>query len=104
VSTSQDNSERLWRVFSSTQDLIDNAKIIVPRCLTRAQRQIVFLDVVPPAWCIDMEKWPYDAPVWKDWLKYQRANMKPPTPDTPEWKTWIAAQQTNSVTPNKGKN
>jgi hypothetical protein len=38
-----------------------------------------------PAWCIEMEKWPYDAKVWKDWLTFRRANADPPLPGTPEW-------------------
>ena len=32
----------------------------------------------PPAWCIEMEKWPYNTPEWKQWLANVRAGKKPP--------------------------
>jgi hypothetical protein len=47
----------------------------------------------PPAWCIEMEKWPYDTQDWKDWLQFKRAHADPPLPDTPEWKEWRAARR-----------
>src|ERR1700722_6182043 len=80
---------RIWRVFPWTQELIDEAKRVAPRCLTRTERAKAFLDPKPPTWCIEMEKWPYQSQDWKDWLKFKRANANPPLPDTPEWKKWI---------------
>jgi WD40 repeat protein len=84
---------RIWHVFPTTQDLIDDAKEVVPRCLTRPQRDEAFLDPTPPAWCIEMEKWPYQTHDWKDWSTYTRANESPPLPGTPEWQSWAAARQ-----------
>ena len=76
-----------------TQALVDHAKQVVPRCLTRDQRAQYYLDPAPPAWCIEMEKWPYHTQDWKEWLKYKRANANPPWPDTTEWRSWLAARQ-----------
>ena len=42
VTSSLDKTTRLWKVFS-TQELIDYANKIVPRCLTNQQRQRFFL-------------------------------------------------------------
>jgi len=69
---------------------VDEAKKDVPHCLTGDERAKVFLAPEPPAWCIEMNKWPYQSQDWKDWLKYKRANANPPLPDTPAWETWIA--------------
>ena len=84
---------RVWRVFSNTQDLVDDTKNVVPRCLTREQREGAFLDPTPPAWCIEMKKWPYQTQEWKDWLRYTRTNDSPPLPDTPTWSSWVAARE-----------
>jgi WD40 repeat protein len=84
---------KIWRVFPTLQDLIDNAKQFIPRCLTREQREKAFLDPEPPDWCIKMEKWPYQTQDWKDWVKFNRANLNPPLPDTPKWQAWLAAHQ-----------
>ena len=67
----------------------------VPRCLTGFERRNSFLDPAPPAWCIEMEKWPYQTHDWKDWLRYKRADADPPLPDTPQWRDWIAARKAN---------
>jgi hypothetical protein len=73
---------RIWRVFSTPQNLIDEAKTLVPRCLVLERRAKAFLEPEPPAWCIETEKWPYQAPAWKDWLAAKRANVERPLPDT----------------------
>ena len=97
VTASWDKTARVWRVFAATQDLVDDAKNIVPRCLTREQRTKAFLDTAPPAWCIEMAKWPYQSQDWEDWLKFKRANVNPPLPDTPEWAAWMAAHRVESA-------
>jgi hypothetical protein len=88
ATASRDNTAWLWQVFPTTQDLIGDAKKRVPRCLTREQRETAFLDPAPPAWCVEMEKWPNHTQDWKDWLKYKRAHDDPPLPDTTEWRQW----------------
>jgi WD40 repeat protein/energy-coupling factor transporter ATP-binding protein EcfA2 len=90
VAVSADKTARIWRVFTATQELVEAAKEAAPRCLTLAERANAFLDPEPPAWCIKMEKWPYQSQDWKDWLTYKRANANPPLPGVPEWKTWVA--------------
>jgi hypothetical protein len=70
---------------------------VVPRCLLPGERERAFLSPEPPAWCIEMEKWPYKAQVWKDWLSYKRANANPPLPDTPQWEDWLAKYQANAT-------
>ncbi len=57
VTASEDGTARIWRVFSTTQSLIREAKIAVPRCLTRAQRKKRLLESAEPKWCFDMMKW-----------------------------------------------
>jgi len=73
VTASQDRTARVWDIFPSTQALVSAAKASVARCLTQEQRTAFFLPPEPPAWCIEMEKWPYDAPEWKQWLSDIRA-------------------------------
>src|SRR5262249_49944433 len=34
VTASADKTARIWRLFATTQDLVDEAKKVVPRCLT----------------------------------------------------------------------
>ena len=53
------------------------------RCLTPAQRKAFFLPPEPPDWCIEMEKWPYNTPEWKQWLADKRAGKTPPLPEGP---------------------
>jgi WD40 repeat protein len=93
VTASGDKTARIWRVFPTTQALVDHAKNVVPRCLTREQREQAFLEPEPPAWCIEMEKWPYHTTAWKHWLRYKRENANPPPPDTPEWMAWVASRK-----------
>jgi hypothetical protein len=83
---------------ANTQELINEVKEVIPRCLTRDQREKVFLDPEPPVWCIGMGKWRYQAQIWKDGLKLKRANASPPLPDTPEWEPWIASQGAGGIT------
>ena len=59
VSGSYDNTARIWEVFKNKQALIDYAKTIVPRCLTKAQRQRFYLAPEPPQWCLTGKKRPY---------------------------------------------
>jgi len=104
VTASRDKTVRIWDIETgddvtggvisgSTQELVERAKERVPRCLTRDQREKAFLAAEPPAWCIEMEKWPYHTQDWKDWLRFKIANADPPLPDTPEWQPWIAAHR-----------
>jgi WD40 repeat protein len=99
VTASWDSTARVWPVFPTTQELVNNAKQRVPRCLTAEQRTTFFLPPEPPAWCIEMEKWPYHTQAWKDWLKFSGAKQDPPLPDTPEWESWAAARQRDSTAP-----
>jgi WD domain, G-beta repeat len=80
VTTSTDQTVRIWELFGSTQELVANAKAISPRCLTSAQRTESFLPAEPPAWCIELGKWPYDTAQWKEWLKDSRDGKKSPLP------------------------
>jgi WD40 repeat protein len=81
LTASSDQTARIWRLFPTTQDLVDEAKRIVPRCLTRRQREQYFLDRAPPAWCIELEKSPYNTGPWKSWLAQRKAGQNPPLPD-----------------------
>ncbi len=83
VTGSEDNTARIWDAFPDTQALVSAAKTAVPRCLSPAQRQAFFLPLEPPAWCIEMEKWPYNTPELKQWLAEVRAGKNPPLPADP---------------------
>jgi WD40 repeat protein len=72
------------------QTLLAFSKAHAPRCLTAAQREQAFLEPQPPAWCIELAKWPYDTPAWKDWLRFKRENAAPPLPNSSEWRPWVA--------------
>jgi WD40 repeat protein len=76
LTVSGDGTARIWDVFPAVQDLIDSAKRAVPRCLTQARREGAFLDPAPPAWCIEMEKWPYNTTRWRKWLGDQKAGKQ----------------------------
>jgi WD40 repeat protein len=69
-----------WEVLPNTQALVSAVKSAVPRCLTPVQRKAFFLPPEPPAWCIEMAKWPYDTPEWTHWLADKRAGKSPPLP------------------------
>lgn len=58
VTGSNDNSARIWRLHRKPSELIDEAKQLVPRCLTRSQ--LAGLQLTPPEWCGAQGKWPYD--------------------------------------------
>jgi WD40 repeat protein len=103
MTTSADKTAQISSVFATTQELVAHAQSIVSRCLTQGQRAEVFLAPEPPAWCIEMEKWPYQTADWKDWLKYKRASANPPLPDTPTWPSWIAARRATSKSPGARK-
>jgi hypothetical protein len=68
--------------FLTTNDLVADAKLVVPRCLTGVRRRAAFLETEPPAWCIEMAKWPYNTLAWKQWLADTRAGKNPPLPST----------------------
>src|SRR5262249_41212392 len=58
----------VWPMLWSTQAYLDRIKEILPRCLTPRERKNYYLDPEPPAWCIEMAKWPYHTEDWKRWL------------------------------------
>jgi hypothetical protein len=83
VTASADTTARIWDIFAfaDTDELASHAKAAVPRCLTLEQRKDFFLPPEPPAWCIEMEKWPYDTPEWKQWFVDKRDGKNPPLPE-----------------------
>jgi hypothetical protein len=72
---------RLWHVFVDTRKFIATAMVAAPRCLSAEQRAAsYFLPAQPPAWCIEMAKWPYQTAAWKTWLADLRAGKNPALP------------------------
>jgi WD40 repeat protein len=59
VTSSTDQTARVWPAYESVQELVDEAKGSLPRCLTAEQRGNFFLDPQPPAWCRRAGKWPF---------------------------------------------
>jgi hypothetical protein len=55
-------------------------KAAIPRCLTGEQRTTFYLLPELPAWCIEMEKVPYQTVAWKEWLVDIRAGKNPSLP------------------------
>jgi dipeptidyl aminopeptidase/acylaminoacyl peptidase len=84
----------IWRLFVTTQELTEQAKLAATKCLTLEQRKEFFLPLEPPLWCVEMAKQPYETQVWKDWLKFVRSNLNPPLPTAPEWLEWVASRRT----------
>jgi hypothetical protein len=80
VTASWDKTARLWNIFADTQELVSAAKAAIPRCLPAAQRKAFFLSPEAPDWCIEMQKWPYQTAVWKQWLTDKRAGKNPSQP------------------------
>ena len=80
VPGSSDGTQRIWNTSPDTEAFLSAAKAAVPRCLSPAQRKAFFLPPEPPPWCIEMKKWPYDTPEWKQWLADKRAEKNPPLP------------------------
>lgn len=66
-------SAHIWRVFTTTQALVDAAKARAARCLTQKQRTKYFLPPAPPTWCVERRLWPYYSDDWQGWLPMQRA-------------------------------
>jgi WD40 repeat protein len=67
VTGSKDKTLRVWeipeipRTSAASQSLIQDAKRRALRCLTPAQRQKYNLACMPPQWCIELKKWPYNT-------------------------------------------
>ena len=80
ITASADDPARIWRLFATNQELVDYAKRVVPRCLTRQQRERAYLGPEPPDWCIEMQKWPNRTAAWKEWLAEKKAGKKLPLP------------------------
>ncbi len=59
---SANHTASVWRV-PRVQQLVDQAKAALPRCLTPDERSSLFLSDEPPDWCRD--KWPYNTPELK---------------------------------------
>src|SRR5262249_41915830 len=54
VTASSDKTARIWPAFRMAQELVDESKRLVPRCLTREQRAAALLDPEPPLWCVEL--------------------------------------------------
>jgi hypothetical protein len=78
VTGSSDGSWRLWdatqlrppprqvQTSQARSAIVVDAKAVVSRCLTIDERKTHLLTPRPPAWCIDMNKDPYNTKIWKD--------------------------------------
>src|SRR5262249_58641047 len=73
VTASYDRTARIYRTFLSINELIEEAKQAVPRCLTRERREEAFLAPEPPEWCITLGKSPYHTEEWPRWLADRKA-------------------------------
>jgi WD40 repeat protein len=83
VTASADNTARLWEIFPNIETYVTYAQQATPRCLSQPLRKQFFLPPEPPAWCIEMKKWPYHTSEWSRWLAETRVGKNPPLPTTP---------------------
>jgi WD40 repeat protein len=90
IIASQHHTARISPMPDS-QRLVDRAKVDTARCLTVREREAAFLPPAPPAWCIEMAKWPYRSPDWTEWLRAGGRDASMPLPGTKEWDAWRAA-------------
>jgi hypothetical protein len=72
---------RVLDVPTNREPRIEEAKARAARCLTLQEREDNFLPKEPPAWCIEMGKWPYNNAEWRRWLADIRAGKQPPLPE-----------------------
>jgi WD40 repeat protein len=84
MTAGRDHRARIWPT-PATQALIDRAKADTARCLTVREREAAFLPSAPPAWCIELAKWPYRSADWMEWLKVRRHDPDVPLPGSKEW-------------------
>jgi hypothetical protein len=70
---------REFNTAANRQAVIEDAKRVVPRCLSIEERKTFLLGPKPPGWCIDMHKSPYDTRHWKAWRAGNAADMVDPT-------------------------
>jgi WD40 repeat protein len=59
MAASESGTLRRWRVFTTTQSLVDFARARAARCLTEAERSQYSLTEAPPQWCVERNLWPY---------------------------------------------
>jgi hypothetical protein len=62
VIASLDGTAQIWPVPGGAGgEIVEQALHAAPRCLAPQERAHFFLPSEPPAWCHQMQKWPYDA-------------------------------------------
>jgi WD40 repeat protein len=83
VTASLDQTARVWDIVQDAETLVAQAKAAVLHCPTPKERKGFFLPPEPPDWYVEMEKYPYNTPVWKQWLANKRAGKTPPLPEGP---------------------
>jgi hypothetical protein len=54
---------------------ITAARRDLPRCLHPVQRRLLSLSPAPPQWCLDLAKWPFDTPDWKQRLALSQPSL-----------------------------
>jgi hypothetical protein len=72
---------RVWRIFSTVEELKNYAKRNIPECLSPEARQVQGLGSEPPRWCIELSKKPYESSSWKEWLRKRDSGDNAPMPD-----------------------
>lgn len=54
---------------------IATARKELPRCLHPEQRRLLALSPQPPSWCLELAKWPFDTPDWKERLAVRQPSL-----------------------------
>jgi DNA-binding beta-propeller fold protein YncE len=84
ATASGDTLVRLWPLVTDIDQLVQETRKSASACLSLAQRRKYFLSEAPPAWCIEMQKPPYQTEAWRTWLRGVKAGHKPPLPESAE--------------------
>jgi WD40 repeat protein len=84
---SKEHGVRLLALVPDGREWLQQVRAAAPRCLTREQRAAAFLEPAPPAWCIEMRKWPYHSQAWQEWLprriSWLTSGRQGPDPELP---------------------
>lgn len=72
---------QFWQMFLTQRELVEHARQVAPRCLTRVQRLTRVLDEAPPDWCIKLKKWPFNTKEWERWLAEGKKGPMPGRPN-----------------------
>src|SRR6202012_1268235 len=58
IGSANDKTVRIWDIYPTGQELVEESQHLAPRCLSLEQRRRFHLTSAPPSWCDAQHKWP----------------------------------------------